>query len=392
AASNAALLAQFKNGGSFNTISAAVPGFSAPSFNSFPSHFQIPTYYKWNFEIQQDIGAKMILSANYSGMEGRHIPIPDEGLNGYCPPSACPNGFVGLPAAPPNPAFGEITQYFTGGNSNYNGLTISLQRRLSAGLTFNVNYTWSHALDDVSNGGGAEQFAVNPYVTNDSVDLPQNPFNYRANYGSADYDVRHYFSASFVLTDMFRHTGFKYGPNQVFGGWTLSSNWFFRTGLPFTIVDGSALNTLSGYNYNSASPGQGFIFASPITSVPGSCTSAVNSPCLSTSQFAPSASVTGYPTGFGSIGRNSVYGPHFFDVDIALMKDIRIKERLTFSFGAQAYNAFNHPNFDQPVGDISNPNFGSSILAVGPPTSLLGSFVGAGSSPRFVELKGLIRF
>ncbi|MBV9770789.1 MAG: TonB-dependent receptor, partial [Bryobacterales bacterium] len=48
AASNAALLAQFKNGGSFNTISAAVPGFSAPSFNSFPSHFQIPTYYKWN--------------------------------------------------------------------------------------------------------------------------------------------------------------------------------------------------------------------------------------------------------------------------------------------------------------------------------------------------------
>lgn len=87
-----------------------------------------------------------------------------------------------------------------------------------------------------------------------------------------------------------------------------------------------------------------------------------------------------------------MYGPHFFDVDIALMKDIRIKERLTFSFGAQAYNAFNHPNFDNPVADISNPNFGSSILAVGPPTSLLGSFVGAGSSPRFLEIKGLIRF
>lgn len=392
AASNAALLAQFKNGGSFNSISATVPGFSAPSFNSFPSHFQNPTYYKWNFEIQQDIGAKMILTANYSGMEGRHIPIPDEGLNGYCPPSACPNGFAGLPAAPPNPAFGEVLQYFTGGNSNYNGLTISLQRRLSAGLTFNLNYTWSHALDDVSNGGAAEQFAVAPYVTNDSVSLPQNPFNYRANYGSSDYDVRHYLSASFVLTDMFRHTGFKWGPNQVFGGWTLSSNWFLRSGLPFTIVDGAALNTLSGYNYNSASPGQGFIFASPVAPIPGSCTSAVNSPCLSTSQFAPSAAVTGFPTGFGTIGRNSVYGPHFFDVDIALMKDIRIKERLTFSFGAQAYNAFNHPNFDQPVADISNPNFGSSILAVGPPTSLLGSFVGAGSSPRFIEIKGVVRF
>ncbi len=76
----------------------------------------------------------------------------------------------------------------------------------------------------------------------------------------------------------------------------------------------------------------------------------------------------------------------------ALMKDVAITEHVTFSFGAQAYNAFNHPNFDQPVNDISNPLFGSSIAAVGPPTSLLGSFVGAGSSPRFVELKALVRF
>jgi hypothetical protein len=75
-----------------------------------------------------------------------------------------------------------------------------------------------------------------------------------------------------------------------------------------------------------------------------------------------------------------------------VMKEIRLKERLTFSFGAQAYNALNHPNFDQPVNDISNPNFGSSTASVGPPTSLLGSFVGAGSSPRFIEIRGIVRF
>jgi hypothetical protein len=272
------------------------------------------------------------------------------------------------------------------GTSNYNGLTISLQRRLSAGLTFNVNYTWSHALDDVSNGGGGEQFGA--LVTDPSIVGVQNPFNIRGNYGSSDYDVRHYLSASFVLTDMFRHAGFKWGPNQVFGGWTLSSNWFLRSGLPFSVIDQSSLFTLLGYNYN------GVIFASPTGYVPGSCPSAVNSPCMTTSQFKPAAGTlaTG-PTGFGTMGRNSVYGPHFFDVDIALMKEIRIKERLTFSFGAQAYNALNHPNFDQPVNDISNPAlFGSSIAAVGPPTSLLGSFVGAGSSPRFIEIKGIVRF
>ncbi len=122
--------------------------------------------------------------------------------------------------------------------------------------------------------------------------------------------------------------------------------------------------------------------------LPDSCTNAVNAPCLSTSQFAPAGALTG----FGTVGRNSIAGPHFWDIDLGLMKDIAIREHVTFSFGAHAYNLFNHPNFDQPVNDISNPNFGSSIAAVGPPTSLLGSFVGAGSSPRFVEIKGLIRF
>ena len=149
-----------------------------------------------------------------------------------------------------------------------------------------------------------------------------------------------------------------------------------------SVIDNGDLAALLGNNYN------GVIFASPNTSITGNCANAVNSPCLTTSQFAPSGALTG----FGTIGRNSIHGPHFFDVDMALMKDVAIREHLVFSFGAHAYNVFNHSNFDQPVNDISSPQFGSSIASVGPPTSLLGSFVGAGSSPRFVEIKGLIRF
>jgi hypothetical protein len=380
---NQALLSQFKSGGTFNSISQSVPGFTAPNFFSFPNAFNQPTYYKWNFEVEQALGAKMVLTVNYSGMHGVHIPVADEGLNGYCPSSVCPNGFVGLPTAAPNQALGTVTQYLSAGDSSYNGLTLSLQRRLAAGLSFNANYTWSHSLDDVSNGGVAnEPFGI--LVTDPSVTLLQNPFSVRGNYGPSDYDVRHYFSATFVMTDMFRHVGFHWGPNRVFGGWTLSSNWFWRSGLPFSIIDNSALDPLLGLNYD------GVIFASPATGIPRTCGNAVNSPCLTTSQFAPAAN--GAPSGFGTMGRNSVYGPHFFDADLALMKDVAIGEHATFSFGAQAYNVFNHPNFDQPVNDISNPQFGSSIAAVGPPTSLLGSFVGAGSSPRFVEIKALVRF
>ena len=385
AQANQILASQFASGGSFNSISQSIPTFAPPSFTAFPNNFNQPTYYKWNFQIEQALGWKTALIVNYSGMHGEHIPIADTALNGYCPTSVCPTGFLGLPVAPPNPALGQVTQYLSAANSNYNGLTISLQRHLSAGLTFNVNYTWSHSLDDVSNGG-VQNEPFNFVSTDPSITVLQNPYSVRGNYGNSDYDVRHYFSASFVLTDMFRHARFHWGPNRVFGGWTLSSNWSFRTGLPFTIIDNSALAPLLGSNF---SPVQ-YIFASPVTSVPGTCTSAVNSPCLSPSQFAPPAN--GAPSGFGTIGRNSVYGPHFFDTDIALMKDVALGEHVTFSFGAQAYNVFNHPNFDQPVSDISNPQFGSSISTVGPPTGILGSFVGAGSSPRFVEIKGALRF
>ncbi len=381
AAANQALLSQFRSGGSLNSISATVPGFSPPNFNAFPNYFNQPTYYKWNFEVQQALPGKMLLNVNYSGMHGTHIPVSDQGLNGYCPASACPNGFAGLPSAPPNAALGLVTQYLSAGDSSYNGLTVSLQKRMQNGISFNFNYTWSHALDDVSNGGVANSpFGI--LDTDPSITLPQNPFNIRGNYGDADYDVRHYISASFVYTDMFRHSGFHWGPNRIFGGWTLSSNWFFRTGLPFTAIDNADLGSLLGFNYDGA------IFASPLGAISGNCGNAVNAPCLSTSQFAPAGALTG----FGTIGRNTLRGPNFFDVDMSLMKDVRIAEHVTFSFGAQAYNLFNHPNFDQPVNDISSPLFGSTIAAVGPPTSLLGSFVGAGSSPRFLEIRGLVRF
>jgi hypothetical protein len=276
---------------------------------------------------------------------------------------------------------GLVYQYLSAGSANYDGLTISLQRRLAAGISFNFSYTWSHALDDISNGGiGNQPFGI--LSTNESLQYPQNPFNLHSSYGDSDYDVRHYVSANFVINDLVRNAGFHHGPNQLFGGWTLSGNWFFRSGLPFTAIDNADLAPLLGLNYG------GYIYASPVRKISANCNNAVNTPCLTASQFAPAGALTG----FGTIGRNTLRGPHFFDVDMALMKNIAIKERLRFSFGVQAYNLFNHANFDQPVDDISNPQFGSSIAVVGPPTSLLGSFVGAGSSPRFIEIRGMFRF
>ena len=74
------------------------------------------------------------------------------------------------------------------------------------------------------------------------------------------------------------------------------------------------------------------------------------------------------------------------------MKDVAINEHVTFSFGAHAYNVFNHPNFDQPVNDISNPLVWFQHRRGGAAHQPAGLVRGAGSSPRFVEIKGVVRF
>lgn len=164
-------------------------------------------------------------------MHGIHILNGNEGLNAYCSLANCPGGFLGLPTAAPDAALGVVTQYTNAGVASYNGLTLSLQRRLAAGLTFTLNYTWSHALDTTSNGGVVNE-AFGIFQTNGAIEAPQNPFDVRANYASSDYDIRNSLNANFVLNDMFRHAGFNWGPNQIFGGRTLSSNLFWRSGLP----------------------------------------------------------------------------------------------------------------------------------------------------------------
>ncbi|MEI9970569.1 MAG: hypothetical protein WDO73_00160 [Ignavibacteriota bacterium] len=151
-------------------------------------------------------------------------------------------------------------------------------------------------------------------------------------------------------------------------------------------MDNSPLATLAGLNYS------GVIFASPTANVPGSCgAGAVNTPCLTSSMFAPPAN--GAPTGFGTIGRNSVYGPNFFNVDLAFAEGDPhqgARDSLVGSAGVQSVQTTT--NFDQP-GEryLAFRCLGRCIATVGPPTSLLGSFVGAGSSPRFLEIKGIVR-
>ncbi len=383
AGANQAFVNGFNSGGTLASISAANPFFVPPNYTTSESKYHQARYLEWNFEIQQQLPGRLVAGVNYVGNHGYHELIQNGGLNAFAP------GFAGLPSVAPDSRFGIINELNTGALSNYHGLIFSISRRMEHGFTLQGNYTYSHARDMVSNGG-FEQFDIN---TNISVLGPQDPYNMRLyNYGNADYDVRHYASITYVWDDMFRRM-FKGGPNIIFGGWTISGSIFTRSGQPFTVIDNTATQTLNAKNYNGI-PGTGpmFIFATPLQGGYTSCgSSAVDTPCLASTQFtAPNAT----PTGFGNQLRNQYRGPNYFDTDLAVMKAFPLGkwESARLSVGMQFFNLFNHPNFDKPVSDVSDPQFGQIINLVSPPTSILGAFVGADASGRIIQVKAQLVF
>ncbi|MGH9519984.1 MAG: TonB-dependent receptor domain-containing protein, partial [Terriglobales bacterium] len=382
-ADNTAFLNGFNSGGTLASITAGTPAFTPPNFFTSDRTIRPPRYQEWNLEIQQAIGRNQSFSINYVGNHGVHETIQNEGFNAFAAPAPGYAGLTGLPTAAPDPRFGVVTQLVTGGSSNYNGLTVSYQQRLSHSLQFQANYTWSHALDWLSNGG-LLPFSLG---TDPSLTGVQDPYNIRKfNYGNADYDIRHYFSMSYLWQVPFS-SAFHWGPNQLWQGWTVSGTLFTRSGLPLTVLDGNATTSLLGSNNGP----NDVVFANQI-GVPQTSTCTISkATCLNAAAFSSSTSL---PTAFGNQTRNQFRGPHFFDTDLSLIKNTQIPgwEKGTLGVGVQFFNLFNHPNFDKPVGDIANSQFGNIRKTVSVPTSILGSFLGGDASPRVIQLTAKLTF
>jgi|HubBroStandDraft_6_1064221.scaffolds.fasta_scaffold00025_42 hypothetical protein len=397
--SNQALEAGFSSGqtlAQIATAAAAAGGvFSPPGFNTVGA-IKAPSYQEWNLQVQQALGNNSSISINYVGNHGIHEPGFFNNVNAYCPTSTCPSGFIGLPSTQPDSRFGTVAQIETAAISNYNGLSFTAQHRFNRGLQIQANYTWSHALDEISNGG------FNPFITGNagigrvgSLLNPINDNNIRQyNYGNADYDARHYLSLNYVYE-------VPKGPTPFLKGWQLSGTLFARSGLPYTVVDGDASGTLGGLGYGSA------VYANYAGS---SSTPACNSPssvtsgaCLSSSLFPDIANgaALGIGTGQAQLNsgtqnqrRNQFYGPHYFDTDMTIMKYTAIPrmETAKVGLGVQFFNLFNHPDFESPVNDVASGNFGHVLDTVNTPTSILGSFLGGDASPRLIQLTVKINF
>jgi hypothetical protein len=366
---------------------------TVPAFNFFNgSKVVIPRYNEWSLEFQQSLGWHSTFTTKYVGNHGSHEEITNPAENAY---SA--TGFGGLPTTIPDARFSVVGQTGNVGNSNYDGLITTLSHNFNGGFNFNASYTWSHALDDISNS------SFNPFGLNsaNNVDVvtPLDPYNLRAlNYSNSDYDVRHSFNMNYVWTDAFRHLT-SWGPNALMKGWTFSGTIFDHTGFPFSISSSTVTTALQGTNFGSTSPDTTSAVLAEVVGNPGincgpsgaAVVGSTPTPCYGGAtggQFADPA------TTFSPQRRNTFRAPGYFDTDFNVEKGFGIPkwEGSSFSIGARFFNFFNHPNFAFPNGNVDSAGFGQITSLVSQPTTILGSGLGADASPRLVELTAKITF
>lgn len=380
---NAAFHSGFGTGGSFASISASNPFFSAFNFLSPPQKLYYPMYEEWNLQIEQQIGKENSVSVNYVGNHGFHEPVNNNSVNAFNAGGL--TGFPELPAAPPNPNFAAVTRVYSGASSNYNGIIFSGIRR-TKNLTVQANYVYSHALDEISNGGfnGFSGNSINP----------TNPYNLASNYGNADYDTRHYINGSYVYTIPYYR-----GPRLLTEGWEVAGTIFHSNGLPFTVTD---IVTGNGVGYYNGGNGGALMYARQTTPhIHNSCSGGPHVLNYNTGSGNPCGIATDFPyvptgtvgpdsaTDFGQQARNQISGPHYTDFDFTTTKSFPVPhwEGARLKLGFQFFNIFNHPNFGQPANDINGSDIGLVSKTVNPPTSILGSFLGGDASPRLIQTK-----
>lgn len=376
ASANASFRTNFANGG-------AVRRFSF--FNG--GDVRIPRYYEWDLEVQQSLGWHTTLSAKYVGNHGSFEEFTNPALNAFSPTGA---PFANLPLTRPDPRFGVVAQTENVANSNYNGLVVTANHSFAGGFQFQAGYTYSHALDEISNNS-LNPFGLNSQINADIV-FPIDQQNIRKyNYGNADYDVRHSFNMNYVWSDAFRHLTNR-GPNALVKGWTFSGTIFAHGGFPYSIYSSAATGLLhaSAWGSNAAATGTSALAVIVANQSPvcGASAAQLNNPCYSAANFAD-------PTvNFGNQRRNQFVGPRYVDTDFGVEKGFGIPkwENAQLSVGARFFNLFNHPNFAFPVTDIDNGQFGRITGTVSQPTTIYGAGLGADASPRVIELQAKFTF
>jgi len=389
---NSAFLSNYNSGGSLTTggssgggyAGAAAPfggclnaqgALSVPNLNDVSRNFQNPKYVEWNLEVQHTFGAHTVVSANYVGNHGYDGIVFNPTLNGF--------GFGNLPATAPDPRVGRVDYLYSGAVSNYNGVTFSIQENQWHGLSGRLNYTYSHALDELSN------VPEEPFSVITSILTQINPYNLHAQYASGDNDARHQLSGSYIYQLPFKSE--QRLVNAAIGGWMVSGTMFYRSGFPFSIIDGGATAGLVGNNLGGTSSFGATILAQPLPTFTQRNFSN-GRPCVLAACFASADFALPSTDFMGDVGRNAFRGPGFLGGDLSVKKNFAVTERMTFQIGLSAYNWFNHANYGAPYPNTNAPFFGKVAFMQFTPTSPYGAFAAAATDQRIAQITGKFIF
>lgn len=304
---------------------------TAVSQNWITDNWHLPpaTMNQWSFGIQRQISKSTGLDVQYLGSHSLHLDRSYFNNTPYFPAPGAIN------PRRPNQLFGQIRTISNDMISNYDHLAVSVHQRVFHGFQVDASYTWAHALDVTSdsNNGGA----------------PMNPYNWRQDYGNAPFDIRHRFLATFIYSIPFFATS---NPimKTAFGGWQLNGIITLQGGVPFNL----SMNT-DAANTSSQGPQRPDLLKTPVYN----CGAGHLLNCIDRSAFAVPGNIAQGIFAYGNAGRDILRGPHLYDTDMSLFKTFSIKERLRFTFRAEAFNIWNNPEFSNPNANIEAATFGS---------------------------------
>jgi hypothetical protein len=342
----------------------AQPGTQAFQF-SYNLHYKDPYVTQWNFTVERDLGFQTGLRVTYEGSHGSDLAHFDD-LTQVQPNTI---GYAKAKLTSPYPIWAAINNYDNGGVSNYNAVTVALNKRLSKGLQFNVSYNFARNLTDIggydpsgfaSAGGGYSTDTYDPYL----------------DYGNVPYTRRQRFLATF-LYETSRHSG-NHIMDQALSGWELAGVLMFQTGPFLTVLapgaDPSGTNFANSYDNSTGSARADVV--SGVSVVPAG---------QNIHQWINAAAFAIPPNNIGRFGDSpvgNVVGPGTQAISLSFYRTFRLKERLALRLGAAASNLFNHPNYGSPGLSLGTASFGT--------ISSLQSAEGAG--PRAIQLGGRLTF
>ncbi len=397
-------------------------------FGGYDINNKLPYTQNWTLDLQFQPSNTWMFEVGYVGNHGTHLvlPIPfnqpliataTNVVNGQTssygdtspasPPNVYYSGLTPLDTEPiytneyagnapirvPYPGYDmNAVQYEAEGTSNFNALQLQVHKRMSNGLQFTTSYTWSHSLD--------EQSGLGLFFTGN------NPLTPRANYGSSDFDQTHVFlvNYSYTIPKFVESKGWGY----VVNGWTIGGQTVAQSGQPYSVYDYSG-SVASQYFGTSNYIGNPIVPLLPGVTAKqaatgGICPAGVVVPSpklckLNAADFGPqfvapgtygvpacdSTGCDNYESLYGNTGRNAFRGPFQVRFDMSLAKQFLFKERYQLRFEADAFNLFNHADFDAPNNDVDFFPYYYGPPSI-PPQGSLGVIQHTVGSPRFLQL------